>query len=513
MINKFTAFILTLAGLTILLCGCQYEKAPRETDSVDYLAVKVAGDDNWSILDINTGEMLYKNEFKNRPSLITEDRFFVQRLHDDAYELYDIKDISKPVGNGSYKTVTPFRNGVALVTKKNEAVTIIDREGIIVKELTGIERARPFRNGFSIVFDKDGKAGAVDQAGNIVIRPSHDGISLFSTDGYALAEDVRNDSISNFTLVNRNGQSVTSFSSEKYKPITGFVNGSMAVKKDDKVIYIDSTATQITSAGPYIGNPHCYGFFEHISIFAADNGKYGLITDKGERLIRDKYDIIRPLHDGTFVVKRDEKYGLIDKNDNQLIDIAYMSITRLKPDRLLVKEDENRFAILDSKGKEICKETLADVSFSYEFITVINDKDTQSEEFGQDQANFMPQTQTQHINHELINTLIQLVRTTDMPLATVINDNTGEEGFDMVELWRRLLPYYTLTEEDLWGMHPAQLRLMRNCIFANHNYIFKSPDLTEFYTTYPWYKPEKNDVTREFSQTELYNIRFIKSHE
>lgn len=70
-----------------------------------------------------------------------------------------------------------------------------------------------------------------------------------------------------------------------------------------------------------------------------------------------------------------------------------------------------------------------------------------------------------------------------------------------------------VTAEDLTGKTPGDLRLMRNSIFARHGYIFKSDDLTEYFSNFPWYKPTSPNVDNLLSPLEKENIAYIKKFE
>ncbi len=69
------------------------------------------------------------------------------------------------------------------------------------------------------------------------------------------------------------------------------------------------------------------------------------------------------------------------------------------------------------------------------------------------------------------------------------------------------------TENDLIGKTKADIKKMRNTIFAMHGYIFKSQDMKEYFSKKTWYKPQKENVNSELSTIENKNIQFLKSHE
>ena len=47
----------------------------------------------------------------------------------------------------------------------------------------------------------------------------------------------------------------------------------------------------------------------------------------------------------------------------------------------------------------------------------------------------------------------------------------------------------TVTEDDLEGRSAAELRLMRNTLFARKGHVFEDPQLREYFQRQPWYRP------------------------
>ncbi len=70
-----------------------------------------------------------------------------------------------------------------------------------------------------------------------------------------------------------------------------------------------------------------------------------------------------------------------------------------------------------------------------------------------------------------------------------------------------------LTEEDLKDLDKAQLRLMRNAVYARHGRTFKSVDLQSLWECYTWYKKNPNYSDDLLTETDKYNIEIIKSYE
>jgi hypothetical protein len=68
---------------------------------------------------------------------------------------------------------------------------------------------------------------------------------------------------------------------------------------------------------------------------------------------------------------------------------------------------------------------------------------------------------------------------------------------------------------EISQMTVENLRLLRNEIFARHGYIFKSQELTEYFSKFDWYQPNltSDQVDEKLSETDRYNISLIKSLE
>lgn len=378
--KKLLLLTVTLTSLILVMSSCL--KEGDTTKGVNYLAVKIAGQNNWSIIDINTGKFLYENEFKNKPTVIVDNRFFVEKDLNNGYECYDVNDISKALNSEAFVTATYFSDGVAAVTRKDDPASVIDINGQEVKTLDKrVKMVLPYENGFAIIQTEEDKCGFINTRGETVIKAEYDGVINYSADGYAVVCKQMNDSMYHYSIVDTLGQKTFSFTSEKYMPIGGLVNGVMPVKKGDKVVYIDKEGNRVLDAQSYQVLNGVYGMYDGVTAYASEDGRFGVMSKDGTKLIRDKYDLLLPLKDGTFMAQRDGKVGVIDRNDNVLIGFEYLRIEKLKDNRYLVKIAENNYSIIDGKNNEICKETLSDVSYSFNEEAAFSDAKTKVKEF------------------------------------------------------------------------------------------------------------------------------------
>ncbi|WP_456457991.1 YARHG domain-containing protein [Reichenbachiella sp.] len=71
-----------------------------------------------------------------------------------------------------------------------------------------------------------------------------------------------------------------------------------------------------------------------------------------------------------------------------------------------------------------------------------------------------------------------------------------------------------LKANDLTGLTPKQLQIMRNEIFARYGYIFKEGgEMSRYFKNQYWYKPERTEVNELFTELEKSNIQLIQKEE
>lgn len=72
--------------------------------------------------------------------------------------------------------------------------------------------------------------------------------------------------------------------------------------------------------------------------------------------------------------------------------------------------------------------------------------------------------------------------------------------------------YYS--ENELSGMDANTLSLARNELYARHGYIFKKPELQEYFGGKSWYTPQVSEVPDSaFNEYEKANLELIQKLE
>ncbi|HEX5734092.1 MAG TPA: protein kinase [Blastocatellia bacterium] len=96
--------------------------------------------------------------------------------------------------------------------------------------------------------------------------------------------------------------------------------------------------------------------------------------------------------------------------------------------------------------------------------------------------------------------------------AKVINNPPGNPD---IALWSedKIVKGDVISESDLSGLSLAEIKRLRNTIFARHGRIFQTPELNNYFASRPWYKPRDNYSDGDLTPNDRANIRTITATE
>lgn len=364
---KKSLFLWCAVVMTALLSGC----SNTSNDPVTHVPFKEAKDGKWGMIAMD-GKVLFKEEFKHEPTAVRDNRFFVKNKS-GFWEMYDASEQPKQIGD-EYKHVSVFNGGHALVSKRNEPVSIIDTDGKTVKVLDKIEGKTvngvyAFNEGYAVFMTNDSLYGAIDNNGNCVVKPHYCGINSCS-DGKYIAIDAKYKKFINqkqkskvkVSVITTSDKQLFEFAYDKYENFGSvFVDGKLpvCVKRDGKEIW-----GIIDDKGRYVLNPS--NKFKKIGMvhgdeFTYSNGEaWGLMTLKGESLIRAKYDILYYGDDNQLIAGTSKKdgydYKLVNEKDEQTGNDTYEDIypfSIFDGNHTLVKLNDKQCSIIDKKGESL----------------------------------------------------------------------------------------------------------------------------------------------------------------
>lgn len=352
-----------LATLLILACvGLLSSCNSSDKIELTHIAVKLGDSERWSIVDVDNGELVCEDEFKNQPSAIVDGIFYVKN-ENGTYDFYNVDDMRKPINKESFVDVTGFNaHGRALAVKKCGVISIIDKKCNIVKELDKtVKLCRQFYNGLAAFKTSNDLCGYIDEDGNTVIKAVYDDVDDFSDDGIAIVTKEEKNGVKKYEAIDTKGKVLFSFSSSEYDSCLQFNEGMLPVEKDYEVFFLDKTGKKVAK----FGEAYPFGVFYYrmrngMTVFY-DGEACGLKDAKGETLFRAKYDMLKQVEDNLFIANKGDKIGLVNKDDEIVLPFEYEIFRYIKKDTYLVGNGKT-LSLIDKDGKDISKLNFADVT-------------------------------------------------------------------------------------------------------------------------------------------------------
>lgn len=353
--------------MVLALASC----SEKENSPIEYVPFQETKDGQWGMISME-GEVLFKDEFKNMPTVTRDGRFFVKNKSGN-WEMYEATEKPKKIGT-EYVHASGFTHGVALVAEKNKPVSIIDTDGKEIKLLDKIEKkevtgVRSFEGRHACFVTADTLWGAIDEKGNCVVKPEY----VFMTncsDGKFIAvhskykKEYKNGNKEKYkvSVINTNGEILFEVNASKYEYLAwAFTDNRLivSVKKDGKECYgiIDEKGEEVVKPS---NNLKDIGEVRG-DVFTYNNGDgWGLMNLKGETLIRAKYESLHFATDGILMAtikKGDEnERKSIDYEDNQIGEDVYTQFVAFDffdGEHTWVKLSDKIYSLIDKKCQQV----------------------------------------------------------------------------------------------------------------------------------------------------------------
>ena len=170
--------------LFVVLC---FSCTSKEEKLIQYFPFQESDNSLWGMIS-PSGEMLFNEEFKEKPTIVRDNRFMV-RNSDGLWEIYTAEEKPKKIGK-EYAYASMYNDGVALVSERGKNISLIDVDGKTIKILDKIdgkpvESVEQYSEGYA-VFKNDKYYGVIDQKGDRVITADY--LKIYScSDGKFIA--------------------------------------------------------------------------------------------------------------------------------------------------------------------------------------------------------------------------------------------------------------------------------------------------------------------------------------
>ncbi len=312
-LSKLTGSVL-LAATLLSFTACD-KSGGIEFDNFDLIPVKTTKDGKWSMIN-DKGEIVYDNEFKNRPTAAYNGLFTVKE--NDGYTVYSVGDKSPKAVTGleNLKSVGILSEGLLPVTLNHSRITMVDKSGKTKFELQPVKGkeivwcASYFEEGLLLFKTEDDKFGYLSTDGKVAIEPKFDSANGFS-DGLAVIGHIKDEDHPydlNYSVIDKSGKTIFKIKEEHSLVTSQFNHGYIVTKKDDRLFFVNKKGEE-TKLPSKISS--IQGYNNKYIVFEND-GNYGVADLKGEIIIRAKYDFLMFDTSDTFFAKK-------DSDDNEII--------------------------------------------------------------------------------------------------------------------------------------------------------------------------------------------------
>ncbi len=273
-----------------------------------------------------------------------------------AYGLYYYKEGTES-GFLNSEARKIFTTEEIIATNISEDFVIYTRDGksgfINIKNGTKTEAVYDFVYDFSegmAAVCKDDKVGFINTLGELVIPHKYysKGLYYFSQGLCSVIEGDPSVSASCY-YIDTNGDKIID---PECSYGMQFYENRAFVKHGDKWILMALNGERVTETefGPY--ETQMPGRFKDGFATVAVDGKYGVINENGEFVIKPEYDELLEMQDGKIVFKSEGKYGYMRKNGSQIIRPEYDKLTSFK-NGMAVTALDSKCGVINEKGKVI----------------------------------------------------------------------------------------------------------------------------------------------------------------
>ena len=329
---------------------------------ITHYPVKTDKDKRWGFIDLD-GNVIIDNEWENEPSVACNGITLVKNKG-GLYEYYIVDEKPKKIGE-EYKSATLFCDGIAIVSKENSPLSLIDKSGkeiAIIKEIGGklVEACNQFNEGLAAYKNEDGLWGFINKEGFSVIDAKYNDVNNFS-EGSAKVTITENDKVK-VAFINPKGEYIIQPTDEiDFAP--SFAEGLVGYTDDEAEWgYMDKKSEKVIKS---IKDFKGVGLFSKGLATFFDGDKYGVINKKGEIILRAKYENIS-INDGLFIIKDNGKVGVINEKTEEIVKVDYDGAAFLCNGNI-VAVDGKKVILLDRKGKEVNKTSFEEMRiFSYD---------------------------------------------------------------------------------------------------------------------------------------------------
>lgn len=245
-------------------------------------------------------------------------------LNENKEQLFTNYDKVEVLDNFDSRQNVWYESNVLRVYK-NGKVGLIDLEGTVLLncDYDEITTLKSIKENFLI--RKENKVGLANSKGQEIIKTEYKDIRTLK-EGYK-NEYIIIDENDNCGVISTTGAIILA---PAYKEIK-YIGSS-----DNYAVTIDGAWTLIKRNGEVINNAYNYVSIKGENVVVEQEGKYGIITTKGEEKIAPTYENLEYAFSVYYIAKQEGKYGIINIDNQVVIPFDYINMYYLEDKNVLV---------------------------------------------------------------------------------------------------------------------------------------------------------------------------------
>lgn len=315
------------------------------------------------------GKVLFTEEFADEINPAFAGMFAKER--EGNFSLY--KAEQKPVVLKGYEELFDagaMQEGLMPITKKNERVSFIDKEGKVQFTLNPhngkeIIKVGYFSNGLAWVLLEDGKCGFIDKKGKVVIEPKYTHVINFQ-DGIAFVVEEKGEVL----MIDKAGKVVKKlkdlipfaieFAGEK-NPIpiytSQWIDGEMICidEETESCVSINKKGEIVKKYPKNLLIVDCIG--DNYVYLDDKEGRWGVNNSKDEVVIRPKYERLQVINENLYLAQKSNGESvIIDQNGEVVKQLDDYKSAVYYNGVIYAKVAHNKYELLDTEGKLLSQE-------------------------------------------------------------------------------------------------------------------------------------------------------------
>ena len=355
---------LILAAVAVLaLASCNQEKG----GGIQYMPFQESEKSNWGLIDAS-GQALLTDEYKQMPTVVMHDRFFVKNKK-GLWELYTAEAKPKQIGD-EYSQAGVFVENVAPVVQKDKQIEFIDVDGNVKFTLDKVDgkvvsSCTNFKDGVAI-FQVDQYYGCINPNGDVVVEPDY--LKIYpANEGKMLAVHKKQEKYLQsgdldqvtYTILSTKGEELGTMKSSKFKLTDGIFQSGVMVVTDDagdgsrRVGLVDQNGDWVLKPSDKLKGIKA---IQGKQFIFTDGEQQGVMDFEGNVLIRPRYADIVFANSTLFFAKADKDkagYQLMDINEKQIGKDEYMNVLPFMGANAIVQESANNWIFINTQGEDL----------------------------------------------------------------------------------------------------------------------------------------------------------------